>query len=147
MNVLLNRSWLYVLWFAILISGCAVIGGYNAQSHQQVTALKAAHIKFIDTFTDGKDNVFEKVKLSSESEKIDLKFREAIEFSKSLSDDLRTSNLNLLKDLFQEDLDAIKRKGRLLTDIEAKTLSDPSADAYDRAIRGECARPGAKVCK
>lgn len=143
-----HRNWnlLFVFFLSITLSSCALIGGFNAKSHEQLTALKAAHVKFIDSFTEGKVEVFDSKKLSEDADKIDLKFREALEFSKSLDDKLRVSNEQLLKEIFEEDLANIKKKQRLLTDIEAKKLSVPSADAYDRAVKGECARPGAN-CK
>jgi hypothetical protein len=103
-------------------------------------------MKFLDVFTVGRDRAFSAQKLTDDADRVDLRFREALEFSKSLGDDLRTANLELLKEIYQEDVDSIRRKGRLLTAEEAGTLREPSADAYDRAIRGECARPGAP-CK
>jgi trehalose-6-phosphate synthase len=141
-----NWNYLFLLILSIAVSSCALIGGFNAKSHEQLTALKAAHVKLIDSFTKGKAEVFDSKKLSEDADKIDLKFREALEFSKSLDDKFRVSNEQLLKEIFEEDLANIKKKQRLLTDVEAKTLSVPSADAYDRAVKGECARPGAN-CK
>lgn len=130
----------------LLLSSCALIGGFNARSHEHLTALKAAHLKFIDTFTEGKDRAFSVQKLSDESDKIDLKFREALEFSHSLDDKFRTSNLADLRSIYQEDLDLIRSKNRLLKAEEAKTLSDSTGRGYDAALRGECARPNAN-CK
>lgn len=130
----------------LLLSSCALIGGFNAKSHEHVTAIKAAHLKFIDTFTQSKDKSWELKKFNDESDKIDLKLREALEFSKSLDDKLRTSNIQSLKEIFEEDQKNIRDKNRLLTKIEADTLSEPSSQAYDRVVKGECARPGA-ACK
>lgn len=134
------------LFIVLFLSGCALIGGFSAKSHEHVTAIKAAHLKFIDTFTEGKDKSLDLKKFIDESDKIDLKFREALEFSKSLDDKLRTSNIQLLKEIFEEDQKNIRDKNRLLTKIEADTLSEPSGQAYDRVVKGECARPGAS-CK
>ena len=136
----------FALSLLATMASCAFIGGFNAKSHEQLTSLKAAHMKFLDVFTAGRDRTFTAQKLTDEADCVDLRFREALEFSKSLGDKLRTSNLELLKEIYQEDVDSIRRKGRLLTAEEAATLREPSADAYDRAIRGECARPGAP-CK
>ncbi len=135
-----------ILFLAFFLTDCSFLGGYNAKSHEHLTALKAAHLKFIDTFTEGGDRTYDAKKLNDESDTIDLKFREALEFSKSCDDRNRTSNIQFLKEIFEEDLTNMKGKGRLLTDIEAKTLAEPSGDAYDRAIKGECARPGSD-CK
>lgn len=141
-----SQHLIFAFFLSLTISSCALIGGFNAKSHEQLTALKAAHLKFIDSSTDGKDKVFNSKKIAEDADKIDLKFREALEFSKSLDDKLRVSNEQLLKEIFEDDFDNIKKKGRLLTDTEAKTLSASSADAYDRAVKGECAHPGAN-CK
>jgi hypothetical protein len=134
------------LLVALLVGACALIGGYSARSHEQVTALKAAHLKFIDTFTEGRDRSWEVKKFVEESDKVDLKLREAHEFAQSLDDKLRVSNLQLLREIFEEDAQNMRGKNRLLTAIEAKTLAEPSGQAYDRVIKGECARPGA-ACK
>jgi len=139
-----NRS--LALFLVLFLSSCALIGGFSAKSHEHVTAIKAAHLKFIDTFTEGKDKSWDLKKFTDESDKIDLKFREALEFSKSLDDKLRISNIKLLKEIFEEDQQNVRAKKRLLTKVEADTLSDPSGQAYDRVVKGECARPGAS-CK
>ena len=122
--------------------GCAIIGGFNARSHEHLTSLKATHMKFIDDFTAGGDKVFSAEKLESERDRMDLKFREALEFSRSLSDRHRTLNYEHLRSVFQEDFENIKGKGRFLSAVEAETLAEPTAMAYDRAIQGECVRPG-----
>jgi hypothetical protein len=140
----MNRVIAFFLF--LFLSGCALIGGFNARSHEHVTAIKAAHLKFIDTFTVGQDSSWDMEKFTSESDAIDLKFREALEFSKSLNDALRTSNIKLLNEIFQEDQNNMRDKDRLLTQVEADTLKEPSGHAYDRVIKGECARPGAS-CK
>ena len=129
----------------IILSGCTLIGSYNPISREHLTALKAAHMKFIDDFTEGSNKTFDSTKVADAADKIDLKFREALEYSKSLGDKLRTSNIQLLKDIFDLDLENITNKKRLLTATEAKTLAGPSADAYDRAIKGESIRPGAQA--
>jgi hypothetical protein len=130
----------------LFLAACALIGGFNAKSHEHLTAIKAAHMKLIDTFTAGQGKSFDARKLADESDRIDLKFREALEFSKSLDDKLRTANIELLKEIFEEDLRSIRGKNRLLNDAEAKVLADASDYAYARALKGECARPGA-ACK
>lgn len=134
------------LFLVLFLSSCALISGFNAKSHEHVTAIKAAHLKFIDTFTEGMDKSWELKKFTDESDKIDLKFREALEFSKSLDDNLRTSNILLLKEIFEEDQNNIRGKNRLLTNVEAATLKEPSSQAYDRVVKGECDRFGA-FCK
>jgi hypothetical protein len=141
-----RTSCFFAIWLIATIASCSLIGGFNAKSHEQLTSLKAAHMKFLDVFTAGRERTFTAQKLTDEADRVDLRFREALEFSKSLGDDLRTRNLDLLKEIYEEDVDSVRRKGRLLTTEEASTLREPSADAYDRAIRGECARPGAP-CK
>ena len=134
------------LFLALFLSSCALLGGFSAKSHEHVTAIKAAHLKFIDTFTEGKDKSWDLKRFADESDKIDLKFREALEFSKSLDDKLRTSNIQLLQEIFEEDQKNMREKNRSLTKVEAGTLSEPSGQAYDRVVKGECARPGAP-CK
>jgi hypothetical protein len=145
MNRRPHRLWRSIIAFSLLATllGCSLIGGFNAKSLEHLTSLKAAHMKFIDDFTEGPNKTFDPIKLAEAADKIDLKFREALEYAKSLSDKPRVSNIQLLKEIFELDLENITKKDRLLTVIEAKTLAEPSADAYDRAIKGESIRPGA----
>jgi len=135
-----------LVFLVLLLSACTLLGGYNARAHEHLTALKAANLKFIDTFTTGEGKTYSSAKLEEESDKIDLKFREALEFSASLDDKLRTGNIDSLREVFQEDAANIKKKSVLLTKERAKTLSDTTGRAYDRAIVGECARPDG-ACK
>ncbi len=141
-----SRYWMFAVASIIALSACSLIGGYNAKSLEYVTSTKAAHMKFIDTFTEGENRSFSTEKLTAEVDKIDLKFREALVFANTLDDKLRISNIKALKEIFEEDVLNIKDKGRLLTEIEANTLSSPSGYAYDRAIKGECTRPNGQ-CK
>lgn len=131
---------------AIILTGCTTIGGFNSRSLEHVTSLKAAHLKFIDAVTVEKGRNFDVKKVDEDVDKIDLKYREALEFAVTLDDKLRTSNIQALKEIFEIDLTDVKGKGRLLTAVESKTLREPSGQAYDRVVKGECARPSA-TCK
>ena len=131
---------------ATILTGCTTIGGFNSRSLEHVTSLKATHLKFIDAFTAEKGRSFDIKKVDEEADKLDLKYREALEFAVTLDDKLRTSNIQALKEIFEIDLAYVKGKGRLLTTEEVKITREPSGQAYDRVVKGECARPSA-TCK
>jgi hypothetical protein len=84
--------------------------------------------------------VFSAPKFSQSVDAGELKFREATEYSKSLNDRLRTENIQLLHEIYNEDTSNIAKKSRLLTLPEAETLKTPTASAYDIAIKGEQVR-------
>ena len=127
-----------------LLASCSnFIGGYSARSHEHLTSLKAHHIKLIDDNTKSSSTpkkVFSASKFSESVEAGELKFREASEYSRSLNDDLRTENIQLLHEIYHEDTSNISKKARLLTLPEAEMLKAPTASAYDIAIKGEQVR-------
>jgi len=127
-----------------LLASCSnFIGGYSARSHEHLTSLKAHHIKLIDDNTKSASEPKRNFSTTKFSESVDageLKFREASEYSKSLNDRLRTENIQLLHEIYDEDTSNITKKSRLLTLPEADTLKAPTASAYDIAIKGEQVR-------
>ena len=151
MDLIQSRNFVSIRLFLIasflcLLTSCQTIGGFSATSFKQLTSLKAAHVKFIDTNTESIDRSYSAEAQKNSVDEIDLKFQEAIEFSKYLKTNLRTSNYEFLREIFFDDVKNMERKARLLTKIEADTMKNASSFAYDRAIAGECLRPDAK-CK
>lgn len=41
----------WLLFLAVLISACSLVGNYQPRAHAQLTDLMAAHLQFIDDFT------------------------------------------------------------------------------------------------
>src|SRR3990167_1615933 len=130
----------------LTLISCSLIGGYNARSLEFLTSLKASHMMFIDNFTKGEGKAFNEEKLKIAISENELKFREAIEYSTSLNDELRTKNLMILHEIFQLDAEKLQGDKALLTEKDAEVMKEPSNHAYALAIKGECVRPEAK-CK
>jgi hypothetical protein len=130
----------------LLLISCTFIGGYNADAHQNLTSLKAAHIKMINDVTAAPGHVYDRHEFDAAVDSLELKFQEAIEFSRSLNEQWRTANIMILHSIFSDDVEAIRRGRYVLSREQANRMRDVSGPAYDRAIIGECAHPEAK-CK
>ena len=140
MNKRSNNLIAALLISAQLLTGCALVGGYSSRSLEHVTSLKALHEKIIDDNTQGSGKSYDPVRLAADTDEGEKKFREATEYAKALEDKLRTTNMDLLHDIYKDDTAYIKNKKRLLTVPEAKTLKDPTDFAYEQAIKGETVR-------
>ena len=137
------RGRLLLLVLGLCLSACALVGGYSARAHEQLTGLKAAHLKLIDDQTEGpRERAWQADRLDQAASALDLRFREAIEFANSLDDPLRRANLGLLRQVLAADLTYLRERPRWLREPEAQLLREGTSLAYERAIRGECAREG-----
>jgi hypothetical protein len=142
MNNVHARFRLATCALVVLIFGCtSLIGGYNATSQEQLTSLKAAHLKFIDDYTAGEGKTYDETAFDAEAGEIDLKFREALEFASALGDSHRVSNIELLMSIFKDDLDNMRKKSEFLTAEQAVVLKNATTQAYEAAIKGEKLRP------
>lgn len=129
------------LGLAICLSACAWVGSFSARSHEQLTALKATHLKSIDAQTQSeRARPWSADRLAQEADALDLRFREALEYAQSLDDPMRIQQLRRLREVWAQDLQLMQGKQRLLQAQEAQILSDAITLAYDLAIRAECAR-------
>ncbi|ELY6246146.1 hypothetical protein SNQ22_002518 [Cronobacter universalis] len=135
---LCGRAWL--LWLAVLLSACSLIGNYQPRAHAQLTDLMAAHLQLIDDFT-ATSGPLDAAALADEDRLLRLRFAEAIAYSESLRDPLRTDNLRLLLMIYREDHTRLLRQQRTFTPAQAALWRDQARLAYLEAVRGECSRP------
>ncbi|CCJ90066.1 hypothetical protein ACN5L5_001273 [Cronobacter turicensis] len=133
-----GRSWL--LWLAVLLTACHLIGNYQPRAHAQLTDLMAAHLQFIDDFT-APSGTLDTTALADDDRHLRLRFAEAIAYSESLRDPLRTDNLRLLQAIYREDHARLLRQQRPFTPAQAALRRDQARLAYLEAVRGECSRP------
>jgi hypothetical protein len=115
-----------VLCLCISLASCAFIGGYSARSHEYITSLKAANLKIIADNTSGPGKKFSSTIFESDVNSNELKFQEAIEYSTSLQEGLRTDNIKALHEIFLLDAENIRMKNRLLTKEESALARDVS---------------------
>lgn len=138
-----NRSLFTLRWVlaALLFgTGCNFIGGYDARAREHLTSLKAYHVKMIDDVKSDNSTPYDKAKFVQTVDAGELRFREAEEYSRSLKDDLRTSNIELLHGIYGDDVGNIRSK-TTINSTQADTMRGPTTRAYDRAIAGEDLRP------
>lgn len=141
--LLSHRRIRFLLWLglALGLSACAWVGSFSARSHEQLTALKATHLKSIDVQTQTeRARPWNPDRLAQDADALDLRFREALEYAQSLDDPVRTQQLHRLREVWAQDLQLMQGKQRLLRPEEARVLGEATASAYDLAIRAECAR-------
>ncbi|EOC1348722.1 hypothetical protein ACI093_003845 [Cronobacter turicensis] len=132
------RSWL--LWLAVVLSACSLTGNYQPRAHAQLTDLMAAHLQFIDDFT-APSGTLDTTALADDDRHLRLRFAEAMAYSESLRDPLRTDNLRLLQAIYREDHARLIRQQRPFTPAQAALWRDQARLAYLEAVRGECSRP------
>lgn len=125
------------------IALCSCVSPYNAQSHKNLTDLKAYHLKFIDTFTVTADTAYSAEKVKDWREKGDLHFRQAEVYSATLKDASRTQNFIWLHEDFTDDAALVLKGRKLLSEKFADELKKQTTLHYDTAIRGEKVRDGA----
>ena len=122
---------------------CSCVSPYNAQSHKNLTDLKAYHLKFVDTFTAAADTSYSSEKVKDWREKGDLYFRQAETYSATLKDASRTQNFIWLHEDFTDDAAYVLKGKKLLSETFADQLKKQTTLHYDAAIRGEKVRDGA----
>lgn|GEM_PF-4461446 len=128
-----------IVFICLFLGGCC-ISAFNPQSQINVMNLKDSHLAFISEFTEKENNIWELQKFETQKELVNMDFQKALEHSQTMCDKLRTKNIELLRDTFQEDENNIRKKDRLLTEIESKILSNSTSQAYESALAAECAR-------
>ncbi|EJG0743277.1 hypothetical protein SMZ27_002499 [Cronobacter sakazakii] len=130
----------WLLFLAVLISACSLVGNYQPRAHAQLTDLMAAHLQFIDDFT-APSGVLDTAALEDADHTLQLRFAEALAYAESLGDPLRTDNLRLLQSVYQEDHARLLKQHRPFTPAQAALWRDQARLAYLEAVRGECRRP------
>jgi hypothetical protein len=132
-----------VVTAVFLLSLASCVSQYNAQSHKDLTNLKAYHIKFLDTFKAGSGTGFSSEKVQQWSQDGDLQFRQAEAFSASLKDASRTQNFIWLHEGFTEDANLVLHSRKPLSEAFASELKKERESQYDLAVKGEKVRPDA----
>ena len=83
-----------------VLSGCASLytAHFDTTRLNKLTTLKAMHLKFLETWTDGSGNTWNKQKVIEACDKGDTNFREAYEYAKStdLEDGTATKAVKLV---------------------------------------------------
>ena len=135
----MRRLRLLMLWIALcplLAAGCNWVGGFDAHSREQLTSLKAYHVKLIDDVTNDSGKQYDKAKFEATADGGELRFREAEEYSRSLKDSIRTSNIEILHEIYFLDLENIRSR-ETINPTQSEVMKGPTTRAYDRAIAGE----------
>lgn len=130
-----------VLALVVCLAGC--VATFNQGHYENLTRLKAYHLKLIDDFTVKEEHSFSKSKLSDYQEQGDLKFREAMEYTEPIGDELRINGLRILWELFERHVSELHTDEELLPSVMAEQMKEAIQANYDEAIKGELSRNGA----
>lgn len=129
------------LALAASLSGCITLSNYSATCYEQLTQLKAYHLKFVDDFTTETPTPVDKGRVETQASAGHLKFREAEEYAAGMKDQSRTINIEALHALFTGDV-ALLEEGKTFSKKYAEERKDKQlVPSYDRAIEGEKVRP------
>jgi len=114
---------------------------YSAVVYQQLTELKAFHLKFIEVFTADSVKTYSREKVQESFDAGDLKFVEAFAYEKHRSNDRnRITAFEILHEQFKADADFLFSKASLFGKTFADELKKEVEKNYDLAIKGELKR-------
>jgi predicted metalloendopeptidase len=109
-----------------------------------MTELKVLHIKFIETFTKGEDHNYNKEKINDFYNTIDIKFREALEYEKQVTNDrTRLTAFEILYEEINANYKTLIDNGDLFSKPFSEELIGEVEKNYDLAIKGELSRRNA----
>ncbi len=129
----------------LLLQSCGLfLSPFDAQSYQYFIGLKVLHLKFIETFTESDGKVFDINKIDEFYNTIDIKFREAIEYQKQITEDkTRLTAFEILREEFEDNHNELTSGEELFSKLFANELLEEINENYNLAIKGELSRKGA----
>lgn len=131
-----------VIFAALLLCACSLVGGYNASALQQLTELQAEHDHFLQQFSVDSGPTLDVSALASADRALSGHFEQAIAQSVALGDALRTDTLEQLDYLYAADHATLMRQQRPFSRAQLTLAQAQDNDAWQRAIRGEMQRQG-----
>jgi hypothetical protein len=149
MNVL-NKSFhkkIVLLVLPFIFYSCGLfLSPFSPYSYSNMTDLKVLHTKFIESFTKGDNAEYNKEKIDDFYNTVDIKFREAIEYEKQVTNDkTRLNAFGILYDQFKADYKQLIDSGELFSKAFSDELLGEVEKNYDLAIKGELSRRNAPI--
>ncbi len=143
MNAILKRFILILI--ASTLTGC--VSTYNQGHYENLTKLKAYHLKFLDDHTAAPKKKFSNTQLGVYQAEGDLKFREAEEYVAPLGDDLRVNGLKNVHTLYTRHIAEVAEDRALMPQSYAAQKKEVTEENYNTVINGELSRMGAPAKK
>lgn len=122
-----------------LAAGIAGCSSYSQTSYDQVSELKVLHVTFVGNHTAEKSPVVDASQVASETQAIGQKFQEAETFAQSTKDKPRTSTVEQLHALFDDDVELLK-EGKAFSKAYASEKTQQLVRTYDEALKAEADR-------
>lgn len=134
--------WIVLLFVVATFQGCGLfVSHYDAGAYQQITSLKAFHLKFLEDNKVADGRSFDEVKTKSTCDAGQLRFLEAAEYATGKKDETRVKAIKYLHNVFTNDCKLGKDK--LFSADYADAQAGELKINYDLAIQGEISRVGA----
>jgi hypothetical protein len=147
MNTTTKFLYRKIIFFSFLFTfySCGLfLSPYSPHSYSNLTQLKVLHIKFIETFTKGDDREFNKEKIDDFYNTIDIKFREALEYEKQVTnDETRLEAFQILYAELKSNYKMLIDSGGLFNKPFSEELLGEIDKNYNLAIKGELSRRNA----
>lgn len=137
-----TKIWFIPVSLVVFLYSCGLfLSPFSPESYKNFTQLKVQHIKFIENHTERPGAGYDSVKINESFEALDTKFREAIEFEKSVTgDETRLKAFQILYEEFKANHQMLVNRGKLFGGVFAEQLISEIEANYNLAIKGELSR-------
>src|SRR4051794_26536962 len=126
---------LLLLCGALLLTGCPTTK--DAMSRNDIATLKAAHLSFIDQFTEGAGKTWNDQALTTATATMEKQFTDAEQYAATKKDARRIKALSILHKQFKRNADMLARKKTLFRSTFASEMKTEVSQNYDLALKGE----------
>ena len=126
---------LVLLCGALLLTACP--SAPDLVTHNDIASLKAAHLSFVDQFTEGAGKTWDDQKLTAATAAMEKKFADAEQYAATKKDAHRTKALANLHSQFKRDADMLAKKKAFFRPAFATDLKAEISQNYDQALKGE----------
>jgi hypothetical protein len=123
----------------MFLGGCA--STKDAASRDSIASLKAAHLAFINEFTEGTGKTWDDQKLATSTAALEKQFADAAQAPATKADARRSKAISILHSQFKRDAAMLARRKTFFRTTFAADLKTQVSGNYDLALKGEDLRP------
>lgn len=129
------RPALLLLCSALLLTSCGTTR--DAVARDDIATLKAAHLAFIDQFTEGAGKTWNDQALTTATAALEKQFTDAEQYAATKKDPRRIKALSILHSQFKRNADMLARKRAFFRPTFATEMKAEVSQNYDLALKGE----------
>ena len=120
---------------ALLLGACA--STKDAGSRDAIASLKAAHLAYIDAFTEGAGKTWDDQKLTTSTAALEKQFADAEQAEATKKDPRRSAAISNLHARFKKHAATLERRKAFFKATYATDLKEVLSKNYDLALKGE----------